>query len=162
MITQKLLRELFNYREDGFLIRKTSAGGNKIGTVVGSINRRGYMDTKIDSKNYKIHRLIYLLYHGYLPKFLDHRDKVRDNNRIDNLRPATKKQNSRNKVSQKGSSSEYLGVCRNGKKWRVRIKLDVNEKDIELGAFVNEEDAARAYDKAAREHFGEWASLNFK
>lgn len=160
MINQKLLKELFNYREDGYLIRKTTIGRNKIGTVAGGPNNRGYWSIKINGRSYQLHRLIYLMHHGVLPKSLDHRDKVRTNNRIGNLRSATDQENSRNRSSAKGSSSKYLGVSRDRKKWRARICI--NGKDIKLGRFINEEDAGRAYDKAAKELFGEWASLNFK
>ena len=54
----------------------------------------------------------------------------------------------------------YKGVCwyPRDKKWEARI--GVNGKTHRLGRFVAEIDAARAYNKAALEHFGEFAVLN--
>ena len=60
-----------------------------------------------------------------------------------------------------GSSSKYKGVSWNKarKKWEVQFKN--NYKSVYLGAYTSEEEAARAYDKAVREHFGDYARLNF-
>jgi hypothetical protein len=59
----------------------------------------------------------------------------------------------------RGGISRYKGVSRNREKWQARIKVD--GKQSHLGIFTDEEDAARAYDAAARELFGEFAYLNF-
>jgi hypothetical protein len=82
-------------------------------------------------------------------------------NRRSNLRPATVAQNSQNRRPYPGGSSRFKGVCWNSKsgKWQAGIKI--NRRSCHLGLFVSEEDAARAYDKAAREVFGEYAYLNF-
>lgn len=57
--------------------------------------------------------------------------------------------------------SKYKGVCQPAdyNKWIAMITI--NNKTIRLGTFVTEIEAARAYDAAAREHFGEYAVLNF-
>lgn len=81
-------------------------------------------------------------------------------NRRTNLRPVTAGQNVAN--SRKGKwSSRYKGVswCKRTKRWRANIMVDGRQPS--LGYYDVEEDAARAYDAAARRHFGEYAALNF-
>lgn len=95
-------------------------------------------------------------------KGVDHCNGDGLENRRQNLRPATQMQNlqgHRRKVS--GATSRYRGVSwfTRDEKWAAQIK--VNRRAINLGRFAVEEDAARAYDKAAREHFGGFASPNF-
>lgn len=83
-------------------------------------------------------------------------------NRRGNLRLATRKQNTR---SQNGlyanNTSGFIGVSfsKSNEKWEARISP--NGKSIIIGYFDDKEEAARARDKAALEHFGEFASLNF-
>ncbi len=93
---------------------------------------------------------------------VDHRDMNGLNNCRNNLRTATHSQNSYNRKSESGASSKYLGVYWNKiyKKWEVRIKS--NGVNKYLGRFNNEEDAAVAYDKSAKETRGNFANLNFK
>lgn len=96
-----------------------------------------------------------------VPK-VDHRDGDGLNNQRHNLRPATYQENIRGfRRKQRGATSEFRGVSwhRGDRRWRARIHVDgVN---FGLGNFVSQEDAARAYDEAARKHFGEFASPNF-
>ena len=82
-------------------------------------------------------------------------------NRRRNLRPATHQQNMWNRKPVSGSSSLFKGVSWHGpgQYWKAYIKI--NDKQQHLGCFWSEEDAARAYNKAARELHGEFAKLNF-
>ncbi len=92
----------------------------------------------------------------------DHEDGDGCNNQEYNLRECTHAQNQMNMKSQKNSTSKYKGVCWHikRKRWRVQIKL--NYKNIHIGYFTCEKEAAKAYDKKAKELFGEFARLNFK
>jgi hypothetical protein len=91
---------------------------------------------------------------------VDHRDNDGLNNRRSNLRLATGSQNRQNSASRIGSS-RFKGVSwhKAAGKWVAVIKTDRQQRY--LGLFVNELDAARAYDAAARELFGEFALPNF-
>lgn len=82
-------------------------------------------------------------------------------NRIENLRVCSNTQNKHNRLIYSNNKSGYKGVTwfKPVKKWRASIV--VNKKQIVLGYFANIEDAARAYDEAAIENFGEFASTNF-
>tara|TARA_R110002020_G_scaffold314903_1_gene530038 strand:+ start:326 stop:799 length:474 start_codon:yes stop_codon:yes gene_type:complete len=104
------------------------------------------------------HRMIYFLHHGDLPVSINHIDGNTLNNSINNLRGVTHRQSMMNKKSWKNPSSKYLGVRKFKKKWAAQIR--VLGKQIWLGLFTDEREAAYAYDRAAIEHFGEFANLN--
>lgn len=117
----------------------------------GGLNGRGYARHTL----IKMHKFIT----GY--ERTDHKDRNGLNNQRSNMREASQSQNGANVVKRSGTSSEYKGVTwhSTGFKWQAQIK--VNRKRIYLGLFVSEEEAARAYDRAAVEQFGEFACLNF-
>lgn len=83
-------------------------------------------------------------------------------NRRENLRLATPAQNQANRRKRSGGSSVYKGVSwhKKGRAWRATINLD--RKQIHLGFFKDQTEAAKAYDAKAKELFGEFAYLNLK
>lgn len=91
---------------------------------------------------------------------IDHIDGDGLNNQRSNLQHVRQKDNVR-KQRRRGGTSSFRGVYwhKNAKKWRAQIQID--RKSYHLGLFSEEKDAAREYDAAAREHFGEFANLNF-
>lgn len=93
----------------------------------------------------------------------DHRNGNGLDNRRANLRAATLLQNAWNSCKpQNARTSRFKGVGKGGKRskrWRATIKI--GDRLLILGSFVSEEDAARAYDEAARRHCGEFACVNF-
>lgn len=94
---------------------------------------------------------------------IDHINHNGIDNRKRNLRICTQSQNNRSQRSwQKKTSSKYKGVCWNNYsgKWKTQIRL--NNKEIHIGYYANEINAALAYDKKAEELFGKFAYLNFK
>lgn len=108
-------------------------------------------------------RKLILLHNFLMGGRTDHIDGDGLNNQRYNLRRATVKQNTR--AYQKKSSnttSIFRGVsfCRATTRWRASIVVD--RKSINLGRHDSQESAARAYDEAAKKHFGEFACPNFK
>lgn len=104
------------------------------------------------------------LHHFLLPEVgrIDHRDGNSLNDQHHNLRPSTHQQNLQGfQMKKVGATSKFRGVCWNklARKWEAQIEVD--GKKIHLGLFESEIDAAKAYDKAARKHFKEFASPNF-
>lgn len=95
--------------------------------------------------------------------FVDHRHgKTLDNRKVISLRKCTRAQNQRNRHA-RNSKSGYKGVCfltrKRSKPWRYEISVD--KKNIHLGYFATDVEAAKAYDKEALARFGEFANLNF-
>ena len=91
----------------------------------------------------------------------DHRNGNGLDNRKANLRPATHGENMRNRKLHTNNASGFMGVAREERNRNWGARIQANGKRIRLGAFKDKNDAARAYDKAARELHGEFASLNF-
>ena len=122
--------------------------------------RKGYDKKAGKRMMIKMHREILGL--KYLDsKMTDHRNHCGLDNRESNIRACTNQQNQGNSKVRKDNSSGYKGVCwfPIRKKWEAAIKD--NGKRIYLGNFDTKEEAARVYDKRAREIFGEYAYLNF-
>jgi hypothetical protein len=125
---------------------------------------KGYVSTllKIDGRKRRIyiHRLIMGAQKG---QQVDHRHHNKLDNRRSELRLSTGAQNLQNtryKTKPGPNPSKYKGVSWHGlaQKWRAEIKP--LGKRLYLGLFREEIDAAKAYDRAARLHFGEFAHLN--
>jgi hypothetical protein len=110
-----------------------------------------------------LHRVIYEIHTGELIPdgyVIDHANRNPLDNRVQNLRLATKSQNAANSKRLSNSTTPYRGVSQTrSKKWKAAIKSGCN--CIGLGVFSTPEEAARAYDAAAKDYFGEFASLNF-
>lgn len=108
---------------------------------------------------------VVLLMHRLLvptEKQVDHRDGNGLNNQRNNLRPANDSQNQANrKELRPGKTSRYRGVrwMKNEGKWLAEITHNYKHKTI--GRFIDEDEAARAYDAAAQRAFGDFANLNF-
>lgn len=163
LLTQEYVKELFDYR-DGFLYWKVSRTvAVKVGMLAGTENpgkygKRRKIGVYPFKKKIYASRIIFLWHYGWMPEFIDHEDGDPENNLINNLRPATKRQNNTNCKSLKGSSSKYLGVSYLRGKWQAKISF--NYKQIYLGFYVNEIEAAKAYNVAAIKYHGEFANLN--
>lgn len=91
---------------------------------------------------------------------VDHRNGDSLDCRRSNLRLATRQQNMCNMRRPSHNTSGFKGVAKAmSGRWRAFIKI--NRKQLHLGVFDRKRDAAKAYDRAALEHFGEFANLNF-
>jgi hypothetical protein len=94
--------------------------------------------------------------------YVDHINQNGLDNRRANLRLATRFQNARNRPkTNRATSSKYKGVTYRPKQDKWTATIFANGRSVHLGHFKTEIEAARAYDNAAREHYGRFAALNF-
>lgn len=120
------------------------AGGTTTGCIL--VQLKGF-------KLVRAHRIIWKMFFGDEPDEIDHRDGNPFNNRLGNLRRATRSQNICNRRVRPGASG-FRGVTRDRKRWAARIT--VNYRVIWLGTFDDPAAAHRAYLAAARIHHGEF------
>lgn len=115
-------------------------------------------------KKYYVHRLVAQAFiKNKLNKpFINHKNSNRSDNRIENLEWCTPAENVRFRIPQSGYSSKYKGVFWKEKYKRWIAGICFNGKAIHIGNFKNEIEAAKAYDKKAKELFGNFAYPNFK
>jgi hypothetical protein len=152
MLSQDELKTLLDYcPETGHFrwnICKNKA--MSVGDLAGNINRDGYRHIMINGRTFKAHRLVWLYVYGQFPENeIDHINLNKSDNRLINLREATRSQNNINKANQRNNTSGHKGVCwhKASNKWRARISM--NNKRIHLGSFTNIEDAVDAYNNSA-------------
>lgn len=121
-------------------------------------NQSGHWYAKTRSGTLSMHRQIMNPSEGFE---VDHINGDGLDNRRENLRIVTSTQNKGNMKKQEGRSSEYKGVTwdKSRNKWIVHIHKQ--DKQVYLGRYFDEEIAAKVYDDAAREYFGEHANTNF-
>jgi hypothetical protein len=148
-----------------YWVKVRPRSGKKVGDLAGRITGHGHRRLKTSvnkiQKEVLAHRLLWFQNYGYIPEYLDHINRVMDDNRIENLRECSISQNSRNIKKKKGCSSKYIGVRkREWGSWEVSIR--VNKKKVYIGSYQNEEEAAKAYDDACFKYgVADFANLNF-
>jgi len=157
---QEELRQKFEYR-DGMLFYKTVfTNRTKLNSRAGYLSKEGYRVIRHFDKLYKEHRLIWIFHFGEIPKGIqiDHIDLDKSNNRIENLRLATRSQNRGNLIAYKNTTSGLKGVHfhKRQNKWTASIQKENVSKH--LGSFDTKVEASEAYKQAALELFGEFAN----
>lgn len=157
---RKQFRELLMYDpETGIVKWRVRRNGVKPDLRAGNIENLGYRVIKVNGKIYKEHRIAWFLQTGDWPTLdIDHIDNDRTNNKFANLRLATRSQNSGNQRLRNRSESGKKGVTRHTQSGKWVANIRVNNKLIYLGIYETIDAAAQAYEKAAREHFGEYAN----
>ena len=137
------------------------------GKPVGSLNKRksGYGNLEFSLEmngvrsRHNVARVAWELVNGPIPEglFVDHMDTNPINNKLSNLRLATKRQNAQNTGKRKDNTSGFKGVQLT-KQGRYRSKININGRQQYLGTFDRPEDAHSAYEVAAMKHFGDYAN----
>jgi hypothetical protein len=159
MVTQEKVRRLFDY-QNGKLIRRVKTGDNtRVGQEAGSTNTLGYRVVSVDNRHQYVHRVVWLYWHGYLPEHgIDHINRDKTDNRIENLREVGKACNARNTGNPRNNTSGIKGIkwFEKTKKWRVGIY--VSGRTIHLGYHADRLEAV-CHRLAAEQALG-WAGCD--
>lgn len=165
-ITKEYISSILEYRNGSLYWKKRDDVPNHInvrdvGKEAGYPAKGGYWYIEINSKPIYRHRLVFLMHKGYLPEFVDH---IKSNpgephdDRIENLREASREQNQANRRINSNNTSGIKGVVwdpRSGK-WRGRISK--NGKRYNIGYFTTLEEAEEKMSAARKELHGEYAN----
>jgi hypothetical protein len=158
-----ILRELFMYTDGTLLHARNQIGGGKakIGAPAGYLCGNGYWYVSVRGKHTKRSRVVWEIHNGPIPqdRVVDHIDRDRVNDKIENLRLATTTENLFNSKKRR-SSSIYKGVHKNLKHNSWHARLQYQGKEHYLGNFKYEQDAAQAYNYAVRKIAGDFATPN--
>lgn len=151
--------ERFEYdvsSSSGLRWRVSTSNRVKVGDVAGGLNN-GYYRVMADRRKVLVHRIVFEMMVGAIPDGvqIDHIDRNRANNRVENLRLVTNRQNGRNTRA----NTAHPGVCRHGAGWLVRVSFadDRARKYFSDHALAVEQ--ARVWHKLADEHSGATVSM---
>lgn len=159
-ITSELIaraKELFEYRDGKLYWRvKPRHKSVQVGDEAGVVTR-GYAAVKFDGRIHRVHRIIFAMHHGYAPEYVDHANGDTQDNRIENLRPASASQNGHNRGFSRLNRSGVKGVCWNSRSscWRARVTVD--KKTYFVGLFDDALEAAKALERRRVDLIGEFA-----
>jgi hypothetical protein len=164
-LTAKRVRELLDCDpETGALRWRERPGATSFNTRLACklagiyCPRDGYWRVRIDGRLYLSHRVVFLHVKGFWPPAtLDHRDGNRQNNALDNLRPASIHQNNMNLSRPRNKKAHPRGCWQDPKTGRWQVHIQAYGKRVCVGWFATEEAAARAYLDAAAQLHGDFS-----
>lgn len=162
-VCAQLVRDLFIYDpRSGLFTYRTShhQRPDLVGATAGAKNSEGYVHIQIEGRKYKAHRLAFLYMTGEWPSSrVDHRNRVKSDNRWENLRLASHSQNIANSVVRNDNKSGVKGVHfqKDMGKWIAYISH--NKRRVHLGTFASKSDAEAARRAAAQQLHGEFATI---
>lgn len=154
-VTQDRLKELLDYNPDtGVFVWKVDRKAVKAGDVAGKRHHSGYWNLFVDGRWLMAHRAAWLYVHGVWPDGdIDHINRIRDDNRLCNLRTANRAENCQNQPTRRNNRSGVTGVLwhKAAKKWVAQINID--RKLRHLGVFDTKELAVEARKAAELAHY---------
>jgi len=121
-MNQKRFKELLEYREGKLFWRVDRTGKALAGSEAGRVDSRGYSQISVDGVRYATHPLVWCMFHGEMPKHeIDHINRNKLDNRIENLRDVPRSLNVKNKSRYKNNSSGHPGVRKECGAWRTYL-----------------------------------------
>lgn len=128
------------------------------GIVARARKGNGYIGLNVGNRSYYAHRVAWMFVHGRWPASdIDHINRDKSDNRIANLREATRSENQRNHPLSVTNTSGHKGVRMNKRRGVWVAYIRINTKQTHLGSFASLGDAVAARRKAEADHFGEFA-----
>lgn len=133
------------------------------GRVAGTHASSRCITVSLERLSFKAHRICWILHYGVPPEdglAIDHINGDWRDNRIENLRKCLNRDNAKNACVPKNNTTGYKGVRRIKGSSKYYAFICFNRKQIHLGGFEHDYEAADAYNDAAQALFGEFARLN--
>lgn len=157
-LTQEQLLALFDYRDGELFYKKSPLPKIKVGSKAGTINSIGYGKVSIDGKKHSIHRVVFLMMHGYVPAVIDHINGNRADNKIENLRACSRQENSQNAPSRKSNKSQIKNVSWHTASGKYQVDITVDTKKKYIGVFDDVELAELVAMEARNKYHGAFAN----
>lgn len=164
--SQARLQEVLSYEPSSGVFTWKLCLSNKapVGSVAGALNGDGAIRVTVDGHRYLAHRLAWKYVFGVDPRTeIDHINRVRTDNRIENLREATHTQNLFNAGKRRRPGCDMTlpkGCSWDRKAKRYEAYVTISNKKRHLGYFISAEEAGEAYNRAASALHGNFALLN--
>lgn len=129
----------------------------KYSKIAGCQKQNGYMAVNILKTTYLSHRVCWFLHYGKFPENeIDHVDRNGFNNKIDNLREATRQQNAVNRTKLSNNTSGFKGVFWRKSRATWIAVISFNHKTTYIGSYSSPEEASIAYENKAKELHGQF------
>lgn len=160
MVTRGMMsidwKEILRYEEGQLFWKEAPSYRIAAGAVAGNKTGPGYWQVCYKGRFYKLHNIVWLMHNSVIPDgtVVDHKDRNKDNNCIDNLRLLTNSLNSFNRGVQSNNKLGIKGVSKTGNRFVAYIKE--NGKTKNLGYYNTAEEASSVYQKALSERFNEF------
>jgi len=142
----RLLSLMLYDKNTGRFTRTVTRGGQMAGSIAGGTDKDGYRVVRVDGYLFYEHHLAWLAYHGVMPKEIDHKNGIKSDNKINNLREASRALNMGNTI--RNAKGHTQGVRFDKRHNRYQARYTLNKKTIHLGMFGTAEEASQAYRRA--------------
>ena len=156
------VRAVLDYApETGAFTWKVRVGNQRAGSRAETDHSAGYLQVSLFGRAILAHRLAWFYVHGTWPvSEIDHVNRQRTDNRISNLREATRSQNGINNPIRKNNTSGVVGVSWSASRFRWTAQIVINKKCIPLGRYINKEDAISARKQAETKYHGNFSPFS--
>jgi hypothetical protein len=159
----KRFNKSFEYR-NGELYWKidTNKSLKKVGKQAGCKSSGGYGVVNLDGQAYSIHKVIFAMHNGFIPKIVDHINGIKNDHRIENLRAATHQSNNWNKVTQSNNKLGKKNISWHPQNKKYWVQLAKNGTKI-VSVFVEDLELAELVATEARNKYhGEFANHGYR
>lgn len=152
----RLYADMFTYRDGRLLWAVSPTNSVAVGTEAGRIQTlprtgKAYRHLRLHGRSYPVHQIIYVIHHReWAEPEIDHINGDSLDNRIENLRPATRSQNSRNHRKNRRNTSGVTGVSWMSVRGKWRCWITIERRHVHIGLFEKFEDAVAARKEAER------------
>lgn len=147
-------QRVYRYKDGNLYWRVQRGNRGIVGKRAGTARANGYRSVVVLGKSLEEHRVVFALHRGHWPSGdVDHINGDPSDNRIENLREATRSQNSANRRPSKAKRRGIYLVD-----WRYRAQIQHQRRAMYLGTYETEAEAASVLNAKGRELFGEFWS----